>query len=51
MVYKAYRMPSLDGYCREVAIMAGQILLALLLFAVGLGVLVMWVVPQLPVPS
>jgi len=51
MVYKACRMPSLEGYRREVALMASQILLAMLLFAVGLAILVLWVVPRLPVPS
>lgn len=50
MVYKAYRMPSLEGYGRAVLIMTGQILLAMILFAVALFVLVLWVVPRLPYP-
>lgn len=51
MVYKAYRMPSLEGYGRAVLVMTGQILLAMVLFAVGLFVLVLWVVPRLPYPA
>jgi len=51
MVYKAYRMPSLEGYRRAVLVMTAQILLAMALFGLGLFVLILWVVPQLPYPA
>ncbi len=49
MIYKAYRMPVLDGYWRQVGVMTAQILVAMILFAVSLSVLVVWIVPRLPV--
>lgn len=48
MVYKAYRMPTLEGYWRQVVVMTLQVLVAMVLFAATLFVLVLWVVPRLP---
>lgn len=49
MVYKAYRMTTLQGYWRQVVTMTVQALVAMILFAVVLFVLVLWMVPKLPV--
>jgi hypothetical protein len=48
VIWKAIRLPSLESYWREVAWMTGQVLLGMLALAVGLIVLVQWVVPLLP---
>jgi len=48
VIWKAIRLPSLERYWREVAWMTGQVLLGMLALAVGLIVLVQWVVPLLP---
>jgi hypothetical protein len=48
VTWKAIRLPSLERYWREVGWMSGQILLGMLALAVGLTVLVQWVVPLLP---
>lgn len=49
MVYKAYRLPTLEHYWRQVFVMTLQILLAMVLFAAALFVIVLWLVPRLPV--
>ena len=51
VVYKALRLPSLDGCWRHVAVMTTQIVIAMILLAIGLTVLVQLVVPLLPVES
>jgi hypothetical protein len=48
VIWKAIRLSSLERYWREVAWMTGQVLLGMLALAVGLIVLVQWVVPLLP---
>jgi hypothetical protein len=48
ITWKAIRLPSLHRYWREVGWMSGQVLLGMLALAVGLIVLVQWVVPLLP---
>ena len=49
VIYKAVRMPALDGYWKQVAIMTAQIVLAMVGLAVGLIVLVQVIIPRLPV--
>ena len=49
MIYKAMRMPSLERFWREVAIMTTQIVLAMIVLSVALGVFVQVVIPLLPV--
>lgn len=49
VVYKALRMRRLDGFWRHVAIMTTQIVLAMIALAIGLAILVQFVVPRLPV--
>jgi hypothetical protein len=48
MIYKAYRMPTLAGYWREVLVMATQIVVAMIVFSLLLFALVLGVVPRLP---
>jgi len=48
MVHKAWRMPTTDGYLRQVALMTIQILLAMIGLALALAILVQVVVPLLP---
>lgn len=47
VIYKAIRVPTLDVYWRQVALMTGQILGTMLLIAVGLHVFVEWVLPRI----
>lgn len=49
MAYKAIRVRALDRYWAQVAIMAGQILLGMILLGAALFVLIEWIVPRLPV--
>lgn len=49
MVYKAYRLPTLDRYWRQVVAMTVQATLGMAIFAVSLFVLVLWLMPKLPV--
>lgn len=49
MAYKAMRTTRWDRYWRQVGMMTVQILLGMIGLAVGLLVLVEWVVPLLPV--
>ena len=46
-VYKAVRLQRLDHYAREVAIMTGQIIGAMLVLAIVLGVVVQILIPIL----
>ncbi len=48
MMYKAVRVIDLATYWREVGIMTLQVLLAFLGLAVGIFILVQWIVPVLP---
>lgn len=48
VIYKALRLPVLDTFWREVAIMTTQIVLAMIALALGLMVLVQYVVPLIP---
>ena len=48
MMYKAVRVADLATYWREVGIMTLQVLLAFLGLAVGIFILVQWIVPVLP---
>ena len=47
MVYKAVRLKRLDRYPREVAIMTGQIIGAMVVLAVVLGLVVQVLIPIL----
>ena len=47
MVYKAVRLKRLDRYPREVAIMTGQIIGAMVILAVVLGLVVQVLIPIL----
>ncbi len=49
VIYKALRLPVLDSFWREVAIMTTQIVLAMIALAIGLAVLVQVIVPLIPV--
>ncbi len=49
IVYKALRMRRLDGFWRHVTIMTTQIVFAMIALAIGLTILVQFVVPRLPV--
>lgn len=49
MVYKAVRLVVLDGYWRHVTVMATQVIVAIVLLAIGLIILVTVVVPLLPI--
>lgn len=48
MIHKAWRMPTLDGYGRQVLVMTTQIVVAMFAMALGLGVLIQVVLPMLP---
>ena len=48
MMYKAVRVADLATYWREVGIMTLQVLLAFLGLAVGIFILVQWIVPVRP---
>ncbi len=48
VIYKAMRMPSLEGFWRQVAIMTSQIILSMIALAIGLVILVQVVIPRLP---
>ena len=49
VVYKALRMRRLDGFWRHVFAMTTQIVLAMIALAVGLAIVVQFIVPRLPV--
>ena len=48
VIYKAMRMPSLDGFWRQVTIMTAQIILYMIALAIVLVILVQVVIPRLP---
>jgi len=48
MIYKAMRVYRLDRFWREVAIMTTQIVLAMIMLSVALGVFVQYVIRLLP---
>ena len=48
VIYKAMRMPGLEGFWRQVAIMTAQIILYMIALAIVLVVLVQVVIPRLP---
>ncbi|MEC9372483.1 MAG: hypothetical protein VYC34_01510 [Planctomycetota bacterium] len=47
MVYKAVRVPNMDRYWREVLLMTGQIIGAMILMGIAIHVIVLWLVPLL----
>ena len=49
VIYRALKMPTLEGYWRAVALMTLQILLWMAALAAGLVLLVQVVIPWLPV--
>ncbi|HWB20356.1 MAG TPA: hypothetical protein VG711_08665, partial [Phycisphaerales bacterium] len=49
ITYKAMRIYDLGDYFRQVMIMTFQIILAMMLLAVGLTLLIQFVIPMLPV--
>jgi len=48
MVYKAWRMPVLDHYWRQVAVMTTQLILGMLALGLALALLVEVIIPALP---
>lgn len=48
MTWKAVRVADLSRYWRDVAIMAFEIVLAVGGIAVGLAILIQWILPHLP---
>ena len=48
VIYKAMRMPSLEGFWRQVTIMTSQIILYMIALAIVLVILVQVVIPRLP---
>lgn len=48
MIYKAWRMPRLDRYWRQVAIMTAQLVLGMIALGLTLAVLVEVIIPALP---
>ncbi len=48
VIYKAMRMPSLEGFWRQVTIMTSQIILYMIALAIVLAILVQVVIPRLP---
>lgn len=48
MIYKAIRLPTLDQYWRQVAVMTVQIVVAMIALAIGLMVFVVVLLPMLP---
>jgi len=48
MIYKAMRMERLDGYLAGVATMTAQLVLAMVLLAIGLYAVVQILIPFLP---
>lgn len=47
MAYKAVRVRNMDRYFANVLVMSAQIVAAMFFFAVGIHVLVIWIVPAL----
>ena len=48
VIYKSLRMPRLDRFWRQVAIMTTQIVLAMIALAIALAVFIQIVIPMLP---
>jgi hypothetical protein len=48
MIYKALRVPNLDHYPREVAIMTTQIIVAMIALSLALILLVQIIIPAIP---
>ena len=48
VIYKALRLPRLDRFWRQVAIMTTQIILAMVALAIALAVFIQVVIPLLP---
>lgn len=48
VIYKAMRLPSLDGFWRQVAVMTTQIVAAMIALALALAILIEVVVPMIP---
>ncbi len=48
VIYKAMRMPSLEGFWRQVTSMTSQIILYMIALAIVLVILVQVVIPRLP---
>ena len=49
MIYRAVRLPSLEHYWRQVGLMTGQVILAMVALAVILAIVVQAIIPRLPV--
>ena len=49
VIYKALRMSRIVSFWREVAVMTMQILVAMVALALGLAVVVQFVVPAIPI--
>ena len=49
MIYKALRVEKLAEWPREVLLMSAQIVGALVLLAIGLTIVVQWIIPAIPV--
>ena len=48
VIYKAMRMPSLEGFWRQVTIMTSQIILYMIALAIALVILLQVIIPRLP---
>lgn len=48
VIYKAVRMPTLEGFWRQVIIMTAQIVLAMIGLAIALVILVVALIPLMP---
>ncbi len=48
VIYKAMRMPSLEGFWRQVTIMTAQIIVYMIALAIVLMILLQVVIPRLP---
>jgi len=49
VIYKAMRMPNLDGIWRQVAVMSTQIVLAMIAGAILLTIFIRLIIPLIPV--
>lgn len=52
MAYKAVRLPTMDGYWRQVSVMGTQIVVGMALLGLVLYMLTQWILPMvLPMPG
>ena len=49
VVYKALRLPTMNGFWRKVAVMTTQIVISMIALAIALTILVQVVIPNLPI--